>query len=294
MYTQFFGNFLLNKGILSSEELIRAMEKQASVHLKLGTLAIHEGLLTAPEVDNIVIIQTHKDKKFGEIAVEEGYLTQEQVDQLLAAQKPDYLLLGQILIESGKLTNSDFENLLSDYQSQNEIYDLDSHTHQMSLVTKLVDNFCEFKDKETVRIASDYLTLLFNNLVRFIGNDFTPLDPVLCMDGYPTNHCVAQHISGKISIHAAIDTDTSTAVTFASRYAGETFPTFDEYARASVEDFMNLHNGLFNVNMSNNHSIELTLCPPEVHSGDILEFDGLTYILPVIFSFGMIHFILSF
>lgn len=294
MYTQFFGNFLLNRGILSAEELVHAMEKQASVHLKLGTIAIHEGLLTAPEVDNIVIMQTHKDKKFGEIAIEEGYLTEEQVDKLLSSQKPDYLLLGQILIEDGKLTNADFENLISDYQSQNEIFDLDSHTEQKNLVDKLLHNLCEFKDETTARTAVDYLTLLFNNLVRFIGNDFTPLDPVLCKDGYPTNYCVAQHISGKVSIQAAIDMDASAAVAFASRYAGETFSSFDEYAKASVEDFLNLHNGLFNVNMSNDYSIELSLCPPEVHSGDILEFNTPTYTLPVIFPFGMVHFVLAF
>lgn len=294
MYTQFFGNFLLSKGVLSAEELVAAMEKQASVHLKLGTIAIHEGLLTAPEVDNIVIQQTHKDKKFGEIAIEEGYLTEAQVEQLLSAQKPDYLLLGQILIEDGKLTNTDFENLISDYQSQNEIYDLDSHTEQQSLVTKLIHQFCDFKDDTATQTAIDYLTLLFNNLIRFIGNDFTPLDPVNCPDSYPTNYCVAQHISGKLSIRSAIDMEPATAVAFASRYAGETFESFDEYAKASIEDFLNLHNGLFNVNMSNQASIELSLCPPEVHSGDVLEFNHPAYILPVIFPFGMIHFVLSF
>ena len=294
MYTQFFGNFLLSKGVLSAEELVDAMEKQASVHLKLGTIAIHEGMLTAPEVDHIVIQQTHQDKKFGEIAIAEGYLTEEQVSQLLSAQKPDYLLLGQILIENGKLTNSDFENLLSDYQSQNEIYDLDSHTEQHSLVTRLIHQFCNFNDEKTTQTAIDYLTLLFNNLVRFIGNDFTPLDPVNCPDGYPTNYCVTQHISGDRSINAAIDMEPATAVAFASRYAGETFDSFDEYAKASIEDFLNLHNGLFNVNMSNQSSIELSLCPPEVHSGDVLEFDTPAYILPVIFPFGMVYFVLAF
>lgn len=294
MYTQFFGNFLLNKGILTAEELVHIMEKQASVHLKLGTLAIHEGLLTAPEVDNIVIKQTHQDKKFGEIAVEEGYLSQEEVDRLLSSQKPDYLLLGQILIEDGKLTNADFENLISDYQSLTEIYDLDSYEEQKFLVDKLLSNLCEFEDETNSRIAVDYLTLLFNNLVRFIGNDFTPLEPVPCNEGYPANYCVAQRISGKVSLQTAIDLDDSAAVVFASRYVGENFPSFDEYAKASVEDFLNLHNGLFNVNMSNNYSTELILCPPEVHSGDILDFSTPTYTFPIIFPFGMIHFVMAF
>lgn len=294
MYTQFFGNFLLSRGILTAEELVDVMEKQSSVHLKLGTIAIHEGLLTASEVDKIVLSQTRQDKRFGEIAVEDGYLTQEQLDKLLAAQKPDYLLLGQILIEEGKLTNTDFENLLSDYQSQNEIYDLETDSEQKSLVENLLHDFCEFKDERTAQIAVDYLTLLFNNLVRFIGNDYMPLDPVSCKDGYPTNYCVVQHVSGKIAIQSALDMDTATGIAFASRYVGENYSTFDEYAKAAIEDFMNLQNGLFNVNMSNHHSVELSLCPPEIHSGDILEFSSSTYTLPVIFPFGMIRFIFAF
>lgn len=293
MFTQFFGNFLLSKGVVTTEELLAAMKKQADVHLKLGTIAIHEGLLTASEVDSIVIMQTHQDKKFGELAIENGYLTEEQVQALLDSQKPDYLLLGQILIEDGKLNNTDFENLITDYQSQNEILDLDADVVQRDIIKKLLHDFCEFKDAEKADIGVEYLTLLFNNLVRFIGNDFTPLDPI-SSDAYPTNYCIAQHISGKISIQAAMDMNTDTAITFASRYAKETFDSFNEYAKASLEDFLNLHNGLFNVNMSNSRSVELSLCPPEVHSGDLLDFHTQTYVLPIIFPFGTVQFILAF
>lgn len=293
MFTQFFGNFLLSKGVISTEELIDAMKKQSDVHLKLGTIAIHEGLLTASEVDNIIIMQTHQDKKFGELAVENGYLTEAQVQSLLDAQKPDYLLLGQILIEDGKLTNTDFENLISDYQSQNEIIDLDTNREQKELVKKLLYNLCKFQEDAASDTAIEYLTLLFNNLVRFIGNDFTPLDAITCTD-YPTNYCVAQHISGQISIQAAMDMNEDSAVVFASRYAKEPFNEFNEYAKASLEDFLNLHNGLFNVNMSNSRSIELMLCPPEIHSGDLLDFHADSYVLPVIFPFGTIHFVLAF
>ena len=97
MYTQFFGNYLLEKGILTTSQLTDALTEQSKVHIKLGTLAIHAGYMTAGEVDSVVVLQTHQDKKFGELAIEEGYLTEEQVQSLLDAQTPDYLLLGQVL-----------------------------------------------------------------------------------------------------------------------------------------------------------------------------------------------------
>ncbi len=294
MYTQFFGNFLLNKDVISPEELIKAMEKQAAIHLKFGTLAIHEGLLTASEVDHIVITQTHKNKRFGEVAIEEGYLTKEQVDFVLEKQKPSYLLLGQILIEDGKLSNSDFENLISDYQSQYEIFDLESNEEQKNLVVGLITGFGKSEPEPVSQSVIDYLTLFFNNLVRFIGNDFMPLDLVRYEEEYPTNYCISQRISGNIAIQSALDMDTDTAINFASRYANEDFSSFDEYARASLEDFLNLHNGLYSVNMSNERSVELSLTPPEVHSEDILEFETQTYLLSIMFPFGILHFILDF
>lgn len=293
MYTQFFGNFLLERGILSADKLVEALQKQSSAHLKLGTLAIHAGLLSASDVDNIVIMQTHQDKKFGELAIEGGYLTADQVSQLLASQRPDYLLLGQILIEEGILSNSAFENLLLDYQSCNEIYDLDIASEQKDMVERLINKFCDFDTSEISEKAVSYLGLLFNNIVRFIGNDFTPLNPLLKTE-YVSNYCVTQDITGPINLTTGIDMSQSTAIPFASRYAKETFSEFDEYVKASVEDFLNLHNGLFNVNMSNEFSLELTLCPPQVHKGTVVKQTSKTYVFPIIFPFGTINFLLAF
>ncbi|MGN0341385.1 MAG: chemotaxis protein CheX [Roseburia sp.] len=293
MYTQFFGNFLLSKGAISAEDLVNALHKQSTTYLKLGTLAIHAGLLTSSEVDAIVIMQTHQDKRFGELAIEGGYLTSEQVDQLLSSQKPDYLLLGQILIEDGLLTNAQFEDLLQEYQSSNEIYDLDTTHEQKDMVEKLINKFCDFESTTISEKAISYLSLLFNDIVRFIGKDFTPLNPVLKSE-YLCNYCVTQEINGPLTINSGIDMSKATAIGFASRYAKEDFTEFDEYVKASLEDFLNLHNGLFNVNMSNEFSLELNLCPPVVHEDITLKHDSKTYVFPVIFPFGTVNFLLVF
>ena len=72
MYAQFFGNYLLSRNILTTEQLIQAMHKKSSTQIKLGTLAIHAGYMTASEVDRVIILQTHQDKRFGELAISEG------------------------------------------------------------------------------------------------------------------------------------------------------------------------------------------------------------------------------
>ena len=123
--------------------------------------------MTAGEVDNIIIMQTHQDKKFGELAIEEGYLTEEQVNALLEAQKPDYLLLGQALIEKGILTNTQFENILIEYQSDNEIYNLDLTDFQKKKFDEMIHGLGDYIDELQSKRLVEYLQLLITNLIPF-------------------------------------------------------------------------------------------------------------------------------
>ena len=50
MFVQFFGGFLLNKGVVSSDQLIDAMKKESTAHIQLGTLAMHASLMTAEQI----------------------------------------------------------------------------------------------------------------------------------------------------------------------------------------------------------------------------------------------------
>lgn len=83
----------------------------------------------------------------------------------------------------------------------------------------------------------------------------------------------------------------STCIAFASRYVNEDFHSFDEYVQSSLEDFLNLHNGLFNVNMSNEQGLELQLDVPNVVTDELVTFEHEAYMLPIVYSFGTIHFI---
>lgn len=294
MYTQFFGNFLLQKNIVTPEQLIAAINKEATSHIKLGTLAMYHNLMTANEIDAVVVAQTHEDKQFGELAIERNYLTEEQVNHLLSEQSPEYLLLGQVLIEEGIISNADLEDLIIDYESEHEIYDLDIQIDQKEQVTRLIRHYFKLGDLENGELYEAYLTLLFNNLIRFIGADFTPLTPIRCEE-FATQFGISQHINGKYNIVTGIDMSCDMAIEFASRYAMDTFDEFDEFVQASLEDFLNLHNGLFTVNMSNNYSVELQLSPPEMHDEDLIDLnpDAVSYLFPVLYPFGTINFLLS-
>ena len=293
MYTQFLGNYLLQKGLVSQEQLFNAMSRLSQTHIKLGTIAIHEGLMTAKEVDECLYVQTREDKRFGEIAINRGYLTDEQVNELLSKQTPDYILLGQNLVEDGVFSYEQLERILFDYKNDTEIYDLSLDVENQDTINAIISKFFLLAEMPVNEINVMYLELMFNSLIRFVGEDFSPLTPMV-LEEYPVTFGVSQCISNEKEYITHIDCDRETAIAFASRYAKEDFLEFDEYVMAALEDFLNLHNGLFIVNVSNTYSKNISLAPPEIKMDGVIYGENKCVDFPVAYPFGTIHLIICY
>lgn len=293
MYTQFLGNYLLQKGLVTQEQLFNAMARLSQSHIKLGTIAIHEGLMTANEVDECLYVQTREDKRFGEIAIERGYLTDDQVNDLLAMQTPEFLLLGQNLVDDGVFTYEDLERVMFDYRNEAELYDLTLDVENQETVEAIISKFFIMAEMPKSDLNVMYLQLMFNSLIRFIGEDFSPLTPMV-IEEFPITFGVSQSITSDREFVTHIDCDRETAIAFASRYAKEEFYEFNEYIIAALEDFLNLHNGLFMVNVSNTVTKDMSLAPPEITEEGILTGPNKCVDFPVAYPFGTIHLIVCF
>ncbi|MBP5324293.1 MAG: chemotaxis protein CheX [Pseudobutyrivibrio sp.] len=293
MFTQFLGNYLLQKGIVTQDQLFNAMARLSQTHIKLGTIAIHEGLMTANEVDECLYIQTREDKRFGEIAVSRGYLSDEQVSELLSKQTPDYILLGQNLVEDGVISYEDLERIIFEYKSDTELYDLELDVENSTLIRSIIEKFFLVAEMPATDLNIMYLELMFNSLIRFIGEDFSPLTPMI-VDEYPITFGVSQAVIGDKDYITHIDCDRETAIAFASRYAKEEFSEFNEYVVAALEDFLNLHNGLYIVNASNQQSKDIELAPPEITEEGVLMGINNCVDFPVAYPFGIVHLIVAY
>lgn len=292
MFTQFFGNYLLNNKLISIAQLTEALEHQKYTRLKLGVLAINAGYLTATQVDNIHKAQASSDVRMGDLAVDMGYLTREQVNALLIFQRAGHLLLGQSLIDRGIMSNDDFENALNSYKRDNAITDLDFTNSQHEKIRNVIKEFYQFSNYKNSDLYTDYVSLLFKNIIRFIGDDFTPLASNVIKE-YETKWVATQNVLGEFNAFTGVEGDEKAFVAFASRYSQENLLKNDDYAQACMGEFLNLQNGLFTVNMSNSKELELEITPQQVGHGKKLEFNGDAFCIPVHFPFGKIEFILS-
>lgn len=293
MYTQFFGNYLFSSGYVTKEQLLPALLRQPHEVVRISTLALYAGYMSAQEIESVIHIQKEKGRKFSELAIEQGLLTQKQVLELINTKAPDFLMLGQTLIDDGAFTYEQFENILTDYRSQHEFLELELNEENKNDIQLLIDSFTIISESAIPVFGKTYLELLFNNFVRYIGNDFTALPASVCQE-FATEYCVSQSIHGNHVVNTYLAMDETSAIAFAGRYSNEIFDRYDEYVAASLEDFLNLHNGLFIVNASNERSNELSIGIIEHQDDVILNFGTHpTFLFSVYYPFGMIHFIME-
>lgn len=292
MYSQFFGNYLLNNKLVTAKQLAEAMEIKSETRMKLGVLAINAGYMNARQVETVHDEQQRVDKKFGELAVELGYMTLEQVNKLVASQKTGFLVLGQALVDMGYLTNSQFSNAINDYKLKYKIKSEDNFSATSAAMISIVSEFYHFGNASCTKTVTEYISLLLKNIIRFIGDDFTPLEATL-INNFKCERVISQQICGKFSAFTAIEANDSTIAEFASHFAQEELNTVDEYTEAAVGEFLNLHNGLFAVNMSNDNDIELELQPQNAEHNTVLDLKTNAFCVPIVFTFGTVNFIIS-
>ncbi len=291
MLTQFFGSYLLNNKIVSSKNLCEALEAKDKTRVKLGVLAINAGYMTAKQVDAVHKKQTTVDKRIGDIAVEMGYLTEAQVDELLGTQKTGCLLLGQALVDMGCLTNEEFEAVLKSYKEDNNITDADFSKEDNQKTESVISSFYKLKG-DYAEYCREYVSILFKNFIRFIGDDFTPLESAECD---PSQCAVVQEICGDFCAVTSISADDRACVAFASRFAEEELTENDDYTKDVISEFLNLSNGLYNVNISETMGKELGLTPQEAATAADIETIKAKKVLkiPVEFTFGKVVFTLA-
>ncbi len=272
MFSQFFGHYLLNQGLLSREQLADALEFQQSVHVKFGVIAVDEGFLTPEQVEKVHEMQKQIDKRFGEIAVELGYLTDDQVEAMLSVQKQNHLLLAQALVDRGYMSIEEFSNALNHYKRDYSLSDDKFEAIKRGDIDALVTNILDHKESNTIEKYGNYLTLFAKNMIRFI-DDQVYLE-VCDHKQNEGNWLVHQDIVGEAPLFTAISAQEDVFLYIASAYAEEELTEVDELAKASVSEFLNLHNGIYLVNMSN-EGIELNMNPQEVVESAKVNGEGL-------------------
>jgi hypothetical protein len=120
MYGKLFGQYLYDKGVISTSQLKDALIRQDRTGQAIGILSLEQQILTKDQVLTILAKQRRSTKYFGEIAIELGYLNQNQVTHLLDLQRTAHLHLSDILITEGYIDIADLATHSAHFHQENK------------------------------------------------------------------------------------------------------------------------------------------------------------------------------
>ncbi|MBT1072525.1 chemotaxis protein CheX [Pelotalea chapellei] len=122
MAVKFFGQFLVEKGAVSREALLQAIELQEQKNLKMGEMALEMGYVTQADIERAHRAQLTKDLKLGDILVEMGILTLNQLNEVITRQKNTHLYIGEALVLINAFSKEQLQQHLDDFKADQAQY----------------------------------------------------------------------------------------------------------------------------------------------------------------------------
>jgi CheY-specific phosphatase CheX len=253
MSAKFFGQFLLEKGRISSQQLVDALEFQKQVKVPIGVLALEEGVLTADQVKLVLARQSNSDKKFGELAVSLGLLTEAQIAGLLQNQSSHRVYLGEALIVKGYLSVDALEKELKEHKKEEE-----------KITSQVAAAFNSIANKQIVKTFTDLMVMMFTDFA-----EQRDIKVERCETGKENvrlfRWVISQKIAGdNVEFNCLLSVPPKLMLQMASTMLDQNISTPDELALDATKEFVNIANGNACAKLSQD-GVELTMQPPEVY-----------------------------
>ena len=122
MGIKFLGQFLVEKKVVTKEELQKAVLLARRTNLLFGETARSMGLITPADVERVESAQRKEDLNFGDLCVKMGILTTDQMKQVAQEQKKNRLHLGDALVRLNFIKAEDLPQLLAEYEADQAPY----------------------------------------------------------------------------------------------------------------------------------------------------------------------------
>ncbi len=262
MVEHILGNYLVDVGKITKEQLDLLIEKQDSVRIKLGLLAVTEGMMTVTQAEEVNILQAVRDMRFGDIAVEEGYLTQEQVEKLIKKQGDAYLMFIQNLLDEDMLTMEDWDWLLEDFKRVNNY----SNTDMEAIKSNDVERIIPLLLPEAAQVYRPLIETLIRTMIRLVDRNVY-LGKAVMGDVFPAEDLAIQRMEGAKGIVDCLAERNGGLLKVCSIFGQENFSRLDLDALDAAGELLNCANGMY-VSELSRKGLFLELMPPEYTGRD--------------------------
>lgn len=263
MVEYLLGNYLVEVGRLSEEQLESVIAKMDAVRVKLGLLAVAERMMTIEQADEVNRFQATMDKRFGDIAVERGYLTEEQISNLLKKQGNTYLAFAQVLVDEKLLQLQDLEEVMDDFQQKNGFTKSDMEDLRSDDPDRIVPLFLP----PEAMFFKDITGVLVRTMIRcidrhvYVGKAELKNELSVKESAFQKIAAFSAPVSGYKALETGLAEEDGGLAVIAAAYCRESLPLEKEDMLDAAGEFLNCVNGLYATSLSRG-GIDSELLPP--------------------------------
>ena len=257
MVEYILGNYLVETGKITKEQLAQTLTDQDTVRVKLGLIAVAEGMMTLEQTAEVNRLQALLDQRFGDIAVQKGYLTDEQVGKLLKKQGNAYLSFIQTMVDSQLLDMEDVELVINSFRLINGYSNSEMDALKSDDAERIVPLFIPEEGKQFTDIISTAVKALIRLIDRHIY-----IGKAEMAGSFPSKDMVSQSMEGTNGLVSCLSEGNGALLQVCSVFGQEDFPQLDLDALDAAGELLNCINGLFASGQSRDgHFLELM--PPD-------------------------------
>lgn len=257
MVEYILGNYLVETGKITKEQLAQTLADQDTVRVKLGLIAVAEGMMTLEQTAEVNRLQALMDQRFGDIAVQKGFLTEEQVGKLLKKQGNAYLTFIQTMVDSQLLDMEDVELVVNTFRLINGYSNSEMEALKSDETERIVPLFIPEEAKQFAEIISTAVKTLIRLIDRHIY-----IGKAEITSSFPQKDMVSQTLQGTDGLISCLSEGNGALLQVCSKYAKEEFEQLDLDSLDAAGELLNCINGLFASGLSRDGKF-LELMPPD-------------------------------
>lgn len=257
MVEYILGNYLVETGKITKEQLKTAMKEQDSTRVKLGLIAVEEGMMTLNQAEEVNRMQAVMDKRFGDIAVTKGYLTEDQIAKLLRMQGNNFLTFIQTLMDLELVEMEDIEWLMNDFRVKNGY----SFSELEAIKSDDVERIVPLLLPEEAKGFTEVISIAVRTLIRLVDRHIY-IGKAVMADSLPGENQVSQALEGENGIIVSFSERDGALLKVSSVFGQEEFAKIDLDSLDAAGELLNCINGLYVSSLSRQGKF-LELMPPE-------------------------------
>lgn len=247
MHSRYFAQYLLNTGVLGIETIRQLLVKASRRKPQLPVLAMQYKLLKAEQLEAFIGLST---AKFAAAVQEKGLLTKSQIRNLKSTPANEDLRFAQVMLDKKLAGYVQLEKLLTAWESS------------ISPLREAVAEIAGQEIDKEIAAYSDYVETFVHTFMRFMGSQLVlDTDPQAAVVRTAEHiHMVSQRLSGDHAFVVGIVAGDDVFLELARHYSREELPWLNSLTEDSMEEFLNVVNGLYAVELSKqNLEIDLEL-----------------------------------